>query len=242
MERTLVFPEEESVGMLFAADRAYCLDDGGIEWIGEAMGSVVLPDTEYVGLIFSNNVPMRRLVLKELDLSCIQLLYFRNPFELHFDELMDDLSTLERAVLDSHPNDEDCVLLSSLHGLRAIDLTESNISDAGVIQLCEIQSLESLVLSYTSVSDLGLSDLHNLVDLRELDLSLTMISTEALAQIGTLKKLEELRLGATGISDDGLHYLMNLQNLSFIDVSETLVSDEGIAILQAALGNCQIHF
>ncbi len=242
MERIVVFPEDESVGMLFAAERAYCLDDGDIEWIGEAIGSIVLPDTEYVGLIFNNNVELRRRVLKGLDLSCIQLLYFHNPFEMHFDELMDDLSTLERAVLDCGPDDEDCALLAALPGLRAIDLTESNISDAGISQLCEIQSLESLVLSYTNVSDLGLAQLSSLVDLRELDLSLTMVTDECLNSICSLKKLEELRLGATGISDDGLHSLLSLQKLSFIDVSETIVSEEGIAVLQAALGSCQIHF
>lgn len=242
MQNVLVFPEDESAGILFAADRAYCLDDSAIEWIGEAMGTIPLPQSEYVGLIFNNNVSLRRKLLREIDLSCIQILYFHNPFELLFDELIEDLGQLERAVLNCDPDDEDCALLSSLPGLRAIDLTESNISDQGLKLLCDVQSLESLVVSYTGVTDYGLDCLSRLIDLRELDLSLSMITDAGMPKLVLLKTLEELRLSATAISDDGIPHLLSLQKLRYLDLTETAVSEEGIATLQTGLSDCQISF
>lgn len=242
MQKILVFPEDESAGLIFAADKAYGLDDSCIEWIGEAMGEIPLPESEYVGLVFNQNVPLRRRLLRELDVSSIQLLYFHNPFELIFEEFTEELGRLEKAVLNCAPDDEDCALLASLHGLRAVNLTESNISDQGVKLLCDNQTIESLVLSYTNVSDFGLDSLARLIDLRELDLSLTMITDSGLEKLGTLKTLEELRLAATAISDEGLIHLLSLQKLSYLDISETAVSEEGIELLEASLPNCQIGF
>jgi hypothetical protein len=242
MQKLLVFPEDETAGLIFAADKAYGLDDTCIEWIGEAMGQIPLPESEYVGLVFNQNVPLRKRLLRELDVSSIQLLYFHNPFEMLFDELIEDLGRLEKAVLNCAPDDEDCALLSALHGLRAVNLTESNISDQGLKSLCDIQTLESLVLSYTNISDFGLDCLSRLIDLRELDLSLTMITDAGLAKISTLKTLEELRLSATAISDEGLVHLLSLQKLAYLDVSETAVSEEGVELLESSLPDCQIGF
>lgn len=242
MQKLIVFPEDESAGLIFAADRAYGLDDSCIEWIGEAMGQIPLPESEYVGLVFNHNVPLRRRLLRSLDLSTVQLLYFYNPFELLFDELIEDLGRMEKAVLNCAPDDEDCALLSSLHGLRALNLTESKISDQGLKLLCDIQTLESLVVSYTNVSDFGLDCLNQLIDLRELDLSLTMITDQGLAKIGALKTLEELRLAATAISDEGLEHLLALEKLNYLDVSETAVSEAAIELLESSLPDCQIGF
>lgn len=243
MQHSFNFPENESAGILFAADQAYCLDDSSIEWLGEATGNFCFPEgTTYAGLIFNNNVELRRKLLREIDLSCIQMLYFHNPFDLVFEKLIADLGNLERAVLNCVPDDEDCALISSLHGLRSVNLTESNISDEGLKMLCELQSLESLVVSYTSITDSGLDNLARLIDLRELDLSLSMISDQGLSKLSTLKTLEELRLHATGLSDDGLVHLLGLQKLRFLDLSETAVSEEGLAVLQAGLGSCQIAY
>ena len=242
MQHSFNFPENESAGVIFAADQAYSLDDSTIEWLGEAMGPFQFPEGPYAGLIFNNNVSLRRRLLRELDLSCIQMLYFYNPFEVLFNNLLEDLGQLERAVLDCVPDDEDCALISSLHGLRAVNLTESNISDEGLKMLCELQSLESLVVSYTSITDAGLDNLARLIDLRELDLSLTMITDQGLGKLSSLKTLEELRLASTGLSDDGIGHLLSLHKLKFLDLSETAVSEEGMAVLQAGLASCQLVY
>ncbi|MBX9685366.1 MAG: hypothetical protein K2X27_01615 [Candidatus Obscuribacterales bacterium] len=242
MPREIVFPDDDPVGLLFAADRSYCLVDSSIEWLGEASGVWTLPEAEYIGLVFNNNVSLRRRFLKDLDLNCIQMLYFHNPFELLFDELIEELGSLEKAVLNTAPDDTDCELLAALHGLRAINLTESNISDQGLHTICELQSLESLVLAYTSISDLGLQRLSQLIDLRELDLSLTMITDQGLEKIAELKTLEELRLNATAISDEGIAPLLALSRLSYLDLSETAVSEAGLELIQAELPDCQINY
>jgi len=239
--RNLLLPEE-SAGLIFTASRAFCLDDEEIEWLGEAKGSWQLPDTGYAGIVFNDNRDLRRRLLQDLDLSCIQILYFHNPFQLFIDDLLNDIDRLERESQHNVPDDSDCELISSLHGLRALNLTESNITDDGLRLVCEVQSLESLSVSYTNVTDAAIESIAKLVDLRELDLSITLLSDEGLAKVGELRTLEELRLSSTGISEDGIVHLLNLQKLKFLDVSETAIAEDGIAILQAALGNCQIYF
>ena len=242
MKRDLVLPENESAGLLFAAARAYCLDHSEIEWLGEAMGTWHLPEAEYIGLLFNNDLTLRRQILQELDLSCIQMLYFHNPFQFFFDDLFSELSQLEREALNSSPDDTDCQILSGLHGLRAINLADSKISNHGLKLLCELQSLESLSVAFTNITDEGLDGLPNLVDLRELDLSLTLITDDGLEKLRPLKKLEELRLYSTSITEDGVVHLLKMQKLKFLDISETAVSEDGIAVLQAGLGTCQIAF
>lgn len=242
MERIAVFPEGDAAGLLFSAQRAYCLDESCIEWLGEAKGDCVLPEADYVGIIFNHKLELRRRLLRELDLSCIQMVYFHNPFELIFDEFLEDLSRLEKAVMDTYPDDEDCALLSALAGLRAINLTESNISDQGLKMLCEIQSLESLVLTFTSITDYGLENLAHLVDLRELDLSMTTITDAGLPKLQGLKRLEDLRLATTAISDDSVQNLLQLQKLAYLDLSETAISEDGLNVLQAGLKTCQIAY
>lgn len=242
MKRDLILPEDESAGILFAAPRAYCLEEGDVDWLGDAMGTWHLPEAEYVGIIFNNDLPLRRRLLKELDLSCVQLLYFYNPFQFLFDDLMADLARLEQEELQSSADDEDCLLISSLHGLRAINLAESKITDQGLKLLSEVQSLESLSISCSNITNGGLEHISRLVDLRELDLSVTPISDDGLSQLTPLKMLEELRLASTGISEEGIVHLLKLQKLKFLDVSDTAITEEGIAILQAGLGHCQFGF
>jgi hypothetical protein len=242
MERDLFLPVNESAGLLFAAPRAYCLDEDEIDWLGEAMGTWHLPESEYVGIVFNNNLDLRRRLLRDLDLSCVQMLFFHNPYQVLFDDLLADVMRLERDELNTAPDDEDCALLSGLPGLRAINLTESKISDQGLKLVCEIQSLESLAASCTDITDFGLESLTQLVDLRELDLSLTMVSDDGLPKIGALKTLEQLRLASTSISDEGVSHLLKLQKLKWLDLSETAVGEDGIAVLQAGLGSCQIVF
>jgi hypothetical protein len=242
MKRDLILPEDVSAGLLFASARAYCLDDSDVDWLGEAMGTWHLPESEYVGIVFNNDLPLRRRIMQELDLSCVQMLYFHNPFPLFFDDLLADLSRLERDTLNASPDDEDCRLLSALHGLRAINLTESKISDNGLKMLCELQSLESLAVSCTGITDSGLDELIHLIDLRELDLSLTAVSDDGLLKLSSLRTLEELRLASTGISEEGIVHLLKLQKLKLLDVADTAITEEGIAILQAGLGTSQIVF
>lgn len=242
MQKIIAFPEEESAGILFAAEKAYSLDDCSIEWLGEAMGSIALPDEGYSGLIFNRNLDLRRRLLRNLDLSCLQILYFHNPFELNFDDLANDFFLSEGFGGEFEPDDEDCALLASLYGLRAINLTESRITDQGVKALSELQSLESLSLVNTAISDFAIECLSGLIDLRELDLSFTFITDEGVSRLAAVKTLEDLRLAATAVTDEGIKNLASLSRLSFLDLSETVVSEEGIDMLRRALPDCLISF
>jgi hypothetical protein len=242
MKRELVLPEDESAGLLFAAPRAYCLYEEDIEWLGEAIGRQVLPDVGYAGIILNCERSLRRQILQDLDLTCLQIVYFFNPFQFRFDDLLLDLGRLGEVAWRNCPDDDDCALLAGLPGLRAVNLTESKVTDEGLKQLSEVLTLESLVLSGTEITDAGLQRISALVDLKELDLSLTLVSDDGLPRLTGLKALEELRLCATGVSEEGIVSLLKLQNLKFLDLAETAVSEEGLAVLQAGLGYCQIDF
>lgn len=242
MEQVLVFPENEAAGLLFLAEKPYSLDDTQIEWLCEASGEITLPVCEYVGIVFNHNVEVRRQVLSSLDPSTIQLVYFYNPFELVFDELLEDLFELGREDDATAATDQDCTLLSSLHGLRAVNLARTQITSAGLRQVCDLQSLESLSLSLTHTNDEDLELLLNLVDLRELDLSMTMITDRGLVNLSKLPKLQDLSLSACSITDDALDELLKIPNLRSLDISDTAVSEEGVQILETGLASCQIQF
>ncbi|MBX9573388.1 MAG: hypothetical protein K2X77_31095 [Candidatus Obscuribacterales bacterium] len=243
MQQLLVFPEHEAAGLLFIAEKPYSLDDTQIEWLCEASGEITLPTCEYIGIVFNHNVAVRREVLSKLDPSTIQLVYFHNPFELVFDELIEDLFELGRDENDdSSANDQDCELLASIHGLRALNISRSQISSKGLAFICELQSLESLSLSLTRTNDEDLPMLLNLIDLRELDLSMTMITDRGLATLAKMNKLQDLSLSACSLTDDALDELLKIPNLRFLDISDTAISDEGLSILQAGLSACQIQF
>ncbi len=242
MEQVLVFPEHEAAGLLFIAEKPYSLDDTQIEWLCEASGEITLPTCEYIGIVFNHNVMVRREVLSKLDPSTIQLVYFHNPFELVFDELIEDLFEMGRDSDDSSANDQDCELLASIHGLRGLNVARSQITSKGLAHICELQSLESLSLSLTHTNDEDLALLLNLVDLHELDLSMTMITDRGLSTLSKMQKLQDLSLSACSITDDALDELLKLPSLRFLDISDTAISDEGLAILQAGLANCQIQF
>lgn len=242
MEQVLVFPEHEAAGLLFAAEKPFSLDDSQIEWLCEASGEIRLPLCEYIGIVLNQNVNVRREVLKKLDPSSIQLVYFYNPFELVFDELIEDLFELDRSALSSDANDEDCELLSAIHGLRGVNLTQSKISSVGLDFVSELRSLESLSVSFTNTSDEDIPTIVRLRDLRELDLSLTMITDNGLAELQNLPRLQDLALTATCITDDGIDAILKIPQLRYLDISDTAITDDGLALLQASLSTCQIHF
>lgn len=242
MEQVLVFPEHEAAGLLFSAERAYSLDDSQIEWLCEASGELHLPICEYMGIVLNHNIKVRREVLAKLDPATIQLVYFYNPFELVFDELLEDLFEMERSPSGFEADDEDCELLSNLHGLRGVNLSQSKISSRGLELVSDLQSLESLSIAYTTTTDDDLASLLKLVDLRELDLSLTMISNAGIETLIHLPKLQDLSLTATCITDDALDAILKIPQLRFLDISDTAISDDSLPILQAGLASCQINF
>ncbi|MBY0550691.1 MAG: hypothetical protein K2W95_25655 [Candidatus Obscuribacterales bacterium] len=239
MSRQINFPSELRAGTLFHAERCYCLDDSIFDWLSDAQGVVSVPDEDFVGIVFENNVPLRREILKQLDTNVVKMVYFRNPFEL--ESLMDVIASDPRkSKVDLNPTDDECTLLAKLQGLRAIDLAGAHVTDEGFANLCAITSLESLVVCDTGVTDEGFKHLAKLSNLKELDISLNAITQDCLRYLKSLTSLTELRMSDTAVADEAVPDLTELKSLKFLDVADTAISDEGMERLREALPDCDV--
>ncbi len=105
----------------------------------------------------------------------------------------------------------------ALKGLRTLDLSNTQITDAGLEHLKGLTNLYSLRLDNTQITDSGLVHLKGLTNLRGI-----------------------LWLSGTQVTDAGLEHLKKLTKLHFLHLSNTNVTDEGVKKLQQALPNCRI--
>ena len=239
MSRQINFPSDSRAGTLFQAERCYCLDDSIFDWLTDALGSVSVPDEDFIGIVLDNNVSLRRQVLEKLDTEVIKMVYFRNPFELQ--SLMEVIAgDMRKGTVDLSPTDEECAQLAKLQGLRALDLAEAHVTDEGLANLCSITSLESLVICDTGVTDEGFKQLPKLVNLKELDISLNAITQDCLKHLKSLSSIEELRMSDTAVDDDAVADLVALKSLKFLDVADTAISDKGMERLREALPECDV--
>lgn len=103
-----------------------------------------------------------------------------------------------------------------LTNLRSLDLTDSEVTDAGLEHLKGLSGLSSLYLKGTQITDAGL---------------------EHLAELASL---EVLFLADTQITDAGLEHLKGLTNLRELPLYGSQVTDEGVKDLQKALPDCFI--
>ena len=87
-------------------------------------------------------------------------------------------------------------------------------------------------LSNSQVTDAGLEYLRGLPQLTELNLSGTQVSDAGLEYLKGLRYLERLYLNGTRVSDVGLEYLKRLPELKCLGLGDTRVSDGGLKNLK----------
>ena len=108
--------------------------------------------------------------------------------------------------LDHTPVDDQT--LHALDGLqdklRRINLSHSNITDAGLAQIVEMRKLIQLRLASDRLTDAGLECLVKLSELRHLHLIDAPITDAGLEWLHALKNLESLYLDGTRATDDGI--------------------------------------
>jgi len=98
-----------------------------------------------------------------------------------------------------------------------------------------------LDLSFTQITDAGLGDVAKLQQLTILILNDTKITDAGLTEVAKLQQLTYLNLDNTKITDAGLKEVAKLQQLTFLGLNDTQVTDAGVAELQKALPNCRIR-
>jgi hypothetical protein len=92
--------------------------------------------------------------------------------------------------------------------LRRINVSQSDITDAGLARIAGMANLIQLRLASEKVSDAGLVCLAELHELRHLHLIDMPISDAGLAHLHELKSLESLYLDGTRATDDGMRQLV----------------------------------
>jgi Ran GTPase-activating protein (RanGAP) involved in mRNA processing and transport len=125
-----------------------------------------------------------------------------------------------------------------------VDLHSSTFTDADLAELSGLMSrlkkLRALRLSDSQVTDAGLAHLRGLTNLEVLHLSDTHVSDAGLVHLSGLVKLAVLDLSKTHVSNAGLIHLSKMTLLHTLHVGDTMVSHEGVAALQKELPNCEI--
>lgn len=177
------------------------------------------------------------------------------------DTVLESLGGLERLerldLVASSTTDQDLQrVVTRLPDLKELDLSNTEITDAGLACLSKLANLEKLELRATQVTTRGLAHVKNYIHLRSLDLANTRVGQEGARQIAELPHLEELdlrlarisdaalahvrecprlrrlRLAGTGITDEGLRDLAGLSGLEELDLRGTEISDAGLQDLQ----------
>jgi Leucine-rich repeat (LRR) protein len=144
--------------------------------------------------------------LRALDLSYCEKITDAGMQYLGRHKGLETLDLTRARVTDIQP-------LAQLTKLRALNLTESNITDAGLKGVTGMSALENLRLWNTKITDMGGRELRQVRTLRTLDLSFTQVTDEGLKDLAALEQLEELKLQGSRVSDGGVAELKPLKDL-----------------------------
>jgi len=119
-------------------------------------------------------------------------------------------------------------------------LAEASVDDVRLEALLPFAELQRLDLTNTQLTDAGLLHLETLTNLIWLKLEGTRITDSGLLHLKGLTKLQYLNLGKTQVSDAGLVHLKELTNLQSLNLSGTQISRQGYEALRLAMPNCEV--
>lgn len=100
--------------------------------------------------------------------------------------------------------------------LKWIDLSDTQVTDAGLAHLSDMTSLTELYINNTAVSDDGVASLSKLYRLKTLSLIQTRITDKSISFLHELTDLESLDLRGNAMTDHTLLMLKPLKNLRFL--------------------------
>lgn len=117
--------------------------------------------------------------------------------------------------------DHQLAYLTSLPRLHSLSLQRAPVTDHGAKQLCSIASLTSLDLTGTEVTDAGVGYLARLPRLSHIALSVTPVTTRAVAELVSCGSLRSLRIDGTRVNDEAGPYLAQMRLLEELSVRPT---------------------
>jgi hypothetical protein len=120
------------------------------------------------------------------------------------------------------------LLIACLPTLESLDLSGSQLGEAGLPGIGRLRRLTQLNLARTQVGDVALAELGPLKRLAGLDLSDTRITDQGLAHLALLPQLASLSLNETAVTDLGAEHLAAIPKLSTLGLVRTQITDEGV--------------
>jgi hypothetical protein len=200
--RVLKFPERTSLGRLYWTLPASTLgtmtylgalsDDRFWHKAGEARGIVQVPITAVLAVEASYDAVQHP-----------QLLTAYGP---------DFFTALDFSKVET--DDTTVAKISSLSGLKVLDLRDSDLSDQGLRQLSGCRKLEQLSLSRTAVTDKGLDCLPVIDSLQDLRLNGTKVTDSGLKVLQKFRQLEKLSITDCHITDTGVRAIAGLPEIT----------------------------
>jgi hypothetical protein len=149
------------------------------------------------------------------------------------------LKKLER--LECHSaTDADLAYLRGLDQLYRVDVSGSQITDAGLRPLGDLPALQILLLNDTNITGDGLRNLRGLKHIHHIGLDDTPMTDAGLKHLGEIGNLQTLWLKRTKVTDAGLQHLFGLKKLRIVLVSETAVTADGAAALEKTVPGCVV--
>lgn len=154
--------------------------------------------------------------------------------------LNSERSASEVSLASKPVGDAELELLEGLTALEDLDLSGTDVTDAGLVHLSDLENLRSLnladgLMKPSNLTDEGLQHFKNLRQLEELVLSGAKITDAGLEQLAPLKNLKRLYLFDTRITDAGLEHLEGLRELEILRVGRTAVTPEAAEQFQAKM-------
>jgi hypothetical protein len=147
-----------------------------------------------------------------------------------------DLSGVRRDDLDRWVPE-----ISRAESVLAVDLADSEATDADVAVLASLPKLSILRLSRTKVTDLSARSLADSPAISHLDLCGTKLTAEGLSALTRLKTLESLAVSNTSIEDQSISGTENWTKLVALDLGNTKVGSKALGSLAKATSIQQLN-
>ncbi|HOT49794.1 MAG TPA: hypothetical protein PLI07_02380, partial [Candidatus Hydrogenedentes bacterium] len=183
-QRTLVFPNNRSMGQLFERDWNAT---GAKPWkpIGRAERTITIPAGKVV-----------KLVVNQSDSKDLSPLVPLGPDALH---------TL--VLIGNDVTDVSMASLAGMTGLRRLDVNSSGVTDAGLKHLANLSNLRELSLAGLKMTDEGFSVINHFPLLESLSVTDCAITNAVLPHVKKLTGLRRLTISGTKVSQEGMTLL-----------------------------------
>lgn len=137
---------------------------------------------------------------------------------------------------DTNVSDAGLAHVARLEKLTHLSLFYCRVGEHGLKQISELKELEVLNLDSRDISDCALRHLKMLPKLKSLDVFSGSITDKGCAHVARIPTLESISFCSGGISNTGCFILANMPNLKHVNLSQNYsISNQGAAALAATL-------